>query len=547
MSFTIDDLLICMLRRENEHLEFKEAKSSFEFDEVLKYSVALANEKGGELILGVTNTIPRKVVGSAAFQDIERIKHSLTEKLHLRAEVEVVQHPDGRVLRFSVPSRPIGMPLQYKGAYWMRSGESLVPMTPDQIKRILDESGPDYSAELCPHADLGDLDPAAIIRFRDMWRRKSGNAALDDLPIEHLLSDAELLTNGKMTYASLILLGTNKALGKYLPHAETVFEYRSSEGSISYQQRKDYRQGFFLYDDDVWSTINLRNEVQHYQDGLFVWDISTFNETVVREAILNAICHRDYRLQGSIFVRQYPKHIEINSPGGFPPGVTPSNILDHQFPRNRRIAEALSKCGLVERSGQGADRMFVESIKESKPRPDFSGTDDYRVVLTLRGEVQNPRFLKFLEQITREGMGSFTTQDLVVLDSIQRDEPVPNESRDRLSTLQERGVIEQTSRGKGAKYILSRRFYAFLGKQGTYTRKRGLDRAYSKALLLGHIEDSLKTGGAALRELQQVLPDHTRDQVQKLLKDLKRAEKIYLEGKANAARWLPSPMPESRA
>ena len=76
--------------------------------------------------------------------------------------------------------------------------------------------------------------------------------------------------------------------------------------------------------------------------------------------LLNAVSHRDYRHPGSVFVRQFPRHIEIVSPGGFPPGITPENILDHQFPRNRRIAETFARCGLVERSGQGADRIVEE-------------------------------------------------------------------------------------------------------------------------------------------------------------------------------------------
>jgi len=114
-------------------------------------------------------------------------------------------------------------------------------------------------------------------------------------------------------------------------------------------------------------------------------DILTFSEGAVREAILNAVSHRDYRRAGSVFVRQYPRRIEVVSPGGFPAGITVENILYRQLPRNRRIAETLERCGLVERSGQGANRMFEESIRQAKPLPDFAGTDQYQVALTLHG------------------------------------------------------------------------------------------------------------------------------------------------------------------
>lgn len=543
---SLDQLKELLESKESEHLEFKEAKNSYEFEEVVKYCVALANERGGKFVLGVSDKVPRRIVGSHAFPDVDQTKANVSDRLHLRVNAQVIHHPDGRVVVFEVPSRPIGMPIQHKGAYWMRSGQNLVPMTPDQLKRILDEVGPDFSAEIAKNATFADLDPVAIARFREMWKRKSGNSALDNVMDVQLLTDAELLVGGAATYGALILFGTGNALGRHLAQSEVVFEYRSSEASVQFQQRKEFREGFFLFDDELWKTINLRNEVQHYQEGLFVWDIQTFNEKVIREAILNAVSHRDYRLPGSVFIRQYPSKIEIVSPGGFPLGITPENILLRQSPRNRRIAEAFARCGLVERSGQGADRMFEECIKESKPRPDFAGTDDYQVSLTLKGEVQNPRFLMFLQQVTLEGFGPFTTQDLLVLDAVQRDESVPPNLKDRLIFLKERGIVEATGRGRGARPILSRRFYAFLGKKGVYTRKRGLDRETNKALLIQHIEN-FRHEGSRLQDLLQVLPQLTRDQVQKLLRELKAAEKIFVAGKTKSSRWFPGTGPAAIA
>ena len=539
MNAILNKLRESMEGKEDEHLEFKEAKNRFDFEELVKYCAAIANEGGGKLILGVTNKRPRRVVDCRAFESLERTKAGLTERLHLRFESDEIEHPDGRVLVFHVPSRPIGMPIQYRGSYWMRAGEGLVPMTPDRLKRIFDEAGPDFSAEICAHAALSDIDPTAIQRFRAMWQRKSGNEALDKVTDERLLADAELVVDGRLTYAALILLGTRQALGKYLAQAEVIFEYRSSEASIPSQQRKEYRQGFFLFDEDLWNTINLRNDIQHYQDGLFIWDISTFNEMVIREAILNAVSHRDYRLGGSIFVRQFPRKIEIVSPGGFPPGITTENILWKQFPRNRRVAEIFAKCGFVERSGQGVNRMFEVCIKESKPRPDFRGTDEYQVSVTFQGEIQDSRFLRFLEQIGKEMLASFTTQDLLVLDLIKREEPVPKELRDRLALLRDREIIEVISRGKGTRYILSRRFYGFLGKRGVYTRKRGLDKETNKALLFKHIQDFQKDG-SRLKELTQVLPQLTQNQIQKLLVELKKEGRIRCIGRTNGARWFPA-------
>lgn len=535
----LSDLLPALLaRRESENLEFKEAKNRFDFEELVDYCVALANEGGGKLLLGVTDR--GEVVGSKAFQDLERTRSGLVERLRLRVAAEAVAHPQGRVVVITVPSRPLGVPLQYRGAYWMRSGDSLVPMTPDQIRTILNESGPDFSAEPCVRATLGDLDPVAIDIFRRTWVRKSGNLAVMSLTDVQLLTDAELLVDGVPTYAALVLLGKGPSLGRLLGHAEVIFEYRASEASGPPQQRKEYRHGFMLFQDDLWDTINVRNEVQHFQYGLFIFDVPTFNQSALREAILNAVSHRDYRLEGSIFIRQYARRIEVVSPGGFPPGITEENCLWRQLPRNRRIAETLGKVGLVERSGQGMNRIFEECIKESKPKPDFTGTDPFHVSLTLRGDVQDPRFLAFLEKVGQDRLSSFSTEDLLVLDLLYHEQQVSDRLKPRLLGLAEAEILEKVGKGRGTRFILSRRFYQFLGKPGLYTRRRGLDRDTNKELLWKHLS-VFQEAGCQMRELMQVLPQLSREEVKTLLNELRQEGRAHLVGRTKGGRWYPGP------
>lgn len=417
---SLNELYDWMKRREGNRLEFKEAKNGFDIKKLTQYCCAFANEGGGRMILGVTDQLPRKIVGSQAFLNLEQIKSHLISRLSLRIEVEELFEEDRRVIIFSVPSRPIGVPIAFEGVYWMRRGEELVPMTSDMLKRIFDEGVPDFSAEICPNARFEDLDPIAIDAFRKAWIRKSGNPHLEHTSKKQLLRDIEVITNQGVTYAALILFGTHKALGKHLAQAEVIFEYRSSDVTGPAQQRIEYRQGFFTFYNDLWEKINLRNDNQHFQDGLFIFDIPTFNEKAVREIILNAISHRDYQAAGSIWVKQYPRRITITSPGGFPPGITPTNMLWRQQPRNRRIAEVFGKCGLVERAGQGADRIFEESIKQAKSLPDFNHTDEYQVVLTLDGQVQDESFLRFLAKLDKKVFDSLSTIDFLVLDYVHK-------------------------------------------------------------------------------------------------------------------------------
>jgi len=523
---------------EGARFEFKQAKGGYHFEEVVRYCVALANEGGGKILLGVSDRRPRRVVGTAAFAEPGRTEAGLFERLHQRIDVEEYRHGDRRVLIVHVPARVPGNAWQYNGAYLMRAGDSLVPMTDGQLRQIHNETGPDFSAEICSQAGLFDLDSVAVGFLRKLWQKKSPAQNIADRSTEQLLTDAELVTDGRVTYAALILLGTREALGKHLAQAEIVFEYRSTEAPGPAADRREFRQGFLPVLDDLWSSINLRNDLQHFQQGLFVWDVPTFSERAVREAVLNAVSHRDYRSGSSVFVRQFPRRIEIVSPGGFPPGIGPENILWQQNPRNRRIAEVLARCGLVERAGQGFDLIYRECIRQSKPLPDFSRTDANSVWLTLHGQIQDPEFLRFLEQIGHERMASFSTEDFLVIDLIHREEAVPEILKPRIQHLLEDGVIERVGRGRGVRHLLSRRFYRFLGKSGIYTRRVGLDRDTNKALLVKHLQENEDTG-SKMEELRQVLPGHSRSQIQVLLRELTTAGKVHVHGATRAARWYP--------
>ena len=524
---------------EGRNIEFKAASGGFPFEEMVKYCVALANEGGGPILLGVTNERPRMVVGTNAFPEPGRTEAGLFEQLHQRISVEEYWHEGKRVVIVHVPPRLPGKAWQNKGAFLMRAGDSLQPMEDEQLRAIHDETGPDFSAEICPKARHKDLDPAAIDIFRRLWQKKAGGTIASGPP-EQLLADAELTVDGGVTYAALILLGTREALARHLGQAEIVFEYRSNESPGPAADRREFRRGFMAVLHELWDVINLRNDLQHFQQGLFVWDIPTFDETVAREAILNAVSHRDYRSGGSVFIRQYPRRIEIVSPGGFPAGISPENVLWQQNPRNRRIAEVLGKSGLVERAGQGFDLIYRECIRQSKPLPDFSHTDAHSVWLTLQGNIQDPEFLHFLEQIGQERLATFGIDDLLVIDLVHREQSVPDFLKQRMQHLLQEGVIEHVGSGRGAKRLLSRRFYRFLGKPGVYTRKRGLDRETNKELILKHIEGNPAAGGK-MEELRDVLPAHSRSQIQVLLRELVKEGKVHVHGITRAARWYLGP------
>lgn len=519
---------------EGERYEFKAAERQYSFEKLTQYACALANVGGGKIVLGVSDSRPRQIVGTAAFEQPERTRAKLIDHLHLRIDVQIFVEEGKRILVFTIPARPVGVPIAYEGKYWTRTGDSLHQMSEAELRKIFEESGLDFSAEPCFKAEMDDLDSLAIEDFRRRWMTKSGNARLETLPQEQLLTDCEAITRDGITYAALILFGKYEALGRLLGQCEVVFEYRSSEASGPAQFRKDFRQGFFSFYDQLWELINRRNDLQHFQDGFFIFDVPTFDERTIREAILNAICHRNYQYGGSVFIRQYPQKLVVESPGGLPHDVTLANILDRQSPRNRRLADIFSKCGLVERSGQGMNLMFEWSVKQAKRLPDFEKTDEHRVVLTLDGLVLDPQLLVMLEKIGRETLDTFSTNDFLLLNDVQNDKPISKELRTCIPRLIKLGILERISKGK---FILSKRYYHSTDQKGVYTRKRGLDREYQKTLLTTHIK-SCGSEGSPLRELHQVLPDRSRSQIQVLLRELRDEGKITLVGSTRAGRWI---------
>lgn len=521
---------------EGTRLEFKAARTAYQFDKLIEYCVALANEGGGTIILGVSDQRPRTIVGSQAFLEPEKTEAGLYERLHHRIPIEELRLTEGRVLLVHVPARLPGTAWQFGGQYFKRAGDALVGMPENELRAIFSETGPDFSGLPCPGATIADLAPSAIADFRARWAKKENDPRRLRWTDAETLANAELVVDGQVSYAALILLGTHAALGKHLAQAEVVFEYRATEATGPADDRVDFREGFLLFHNALWERINLRNTKQSWQDGFFRNDVLTFDEVTVRESVLNAVAHRDYRSGANTFVIQFPRTLKVTSPGGFPAGISVDNFLEEQNPRNRRLATALGLCGLVERAGQGMNLIFERTVRHSKPLPRFEA-DAHRVRLTLDGQMATPEFVRFLERLGQDTLQSFTTWDFLTLDAIEREQPLAVRMKERIPSLVAAGVVETVGRGRSQRHLLARAVYESLGKSGVHTRKRGLDHETKKELLLRHLLE-VQALGSAIGELNQVLPADSRHEVRKLLQELQREGKVRLRGARRGARWF---------
>ena len=534
----IKQLETWMQETEGETLEFKQARNRFGLDELTEYAVALANEGGGKIILGVSDQRPRNVVGSTAFSQPEQTRGQLNQRLHLGISFDIVNHPDGRVLIFHIPSRPAGIPIQFRGKYLVRQDESLVGMSGERLTAIYAESGHDYSADICDGLSIDDLSDKAVEDFRKRWIAKSGNGQLAGLSKQQLLFDIEVATEEGVNFAGLVLFGTRTAVRKHLAQSEIVFEYRSTNAAGPAGQREEFTEGFFLYFDQLWNLVNLRNDKQHYEDGPFVLEVKTFQERAVREAILNAVSHRNYQLASNVFLRQYPERIEIDSPGGFAPEITPENILVRQSPRNRRIAEIFAKCGLVERAGQGVDLMYQLAIRDSKETPDYSKSDQFTVSVTLKGRVLNKAFVRFVLKCDVGALESLSTEQWLALDRLSREEQLRNCSSESVEQLLSLQLIERVS---ATRFILPRLYYEFLDRIDSYNRMR--EKEIKRELLESELQ-KYRVDGLHISDLDKILPDEERKAIRRLLKDLEDDNRVHAKGENRWTRYYPGPSEE---
>lgn len=180
-TLTIKELLEA---KEGERVQFKEAKNRFDSNEAARCCCALANCGGGKLVFGITDKRPRQVVGSAAFEQPERTRKGLIDKLKIMVDFQLYSYEGKRVLVFEVSSRPLGLPVQADGVAWWYEGDSLIPMPEDVRRRIYEEAGFDFSGSICRAAKLNDLDMDSIESFRAKWVEKSGNKRLMSKSVE---------------------------------------------------------------------------------------------------------------------------------------------------------------------------------------------------------------------------------------------------------------------------------------------------------------------------------------------------------------------------
>lgn len=505
---------------------------------ILGYITALCNEQGGALVIGMDDQYPHKVIGTKQNEgSIGLLESKIYKDTGIRPKVYELYEDEtsrtGRVLVIEVPARPIGMVFKFEDVALMRVGEELQPMSDEMFLSIIQEKEPDFSQQICRNATLDDLDNNAIRILKEKYAKKQNNPRFLTLDKEQILSDLNLIVDGKITNAAVILLGQEEFLKKELPHSAVMLEYRHTESQITFDNRIAYRQPFYLMIDQLWHDIDLRNGTFPIKEGPYIFDVPYFNEEVIRESINNAITHRDYRRDSETIIKQYPQKLSIINAGGFPHGVTLDNILTvPSTPRNRLLADVLSKTGIVERSGQGVDKIFYNTLSEGKQAPDYSNSDAFKVELMLSATIQDKAFALFIEstQQTLPEDNKLSVFEIIALDKLRQG--IKHIDKSVLQQLKERKLIEKRGKTSDTYYILCRSYYEFTGNEAEYARKSDWNLNQTTAIILPYLEKYHK---AKMGDFVNLMDGHlTRKQVRVYIQQMIKQNILVSQGKGSA-------------
>lgn len=177
--------------------------------------------------------------------------------------------------------------------------------------------------------------------------------------------------------------------------------------------------------------------------------------------------------------------------------------------------------------------IYEECVKEAKALPDFDGTNEGRVRLTLGATIVDETIIRMMNAIGESTLSSFSTEDFLCVRAVMLGEKIALGLRRRIARLVDLGILERVGRNR---VLVSRKYYKAAGKAGTFTRLKGLDAETNKELLLRHMRNE-GNPGIKLSDFQGVLPSLDIRQIQWLLNELKSAGRANLVGRTNAARW----------
>ena len=540
--------------KESLTVEFKSDRKRLRDDELVQALVCLANSEGGELWLGVEdNGTPTGL--HEAHANVSGLTGLIAARTSpaLQVSVEAVEVNDLQVARITVPKAIHSEIATTAGQYLRRrlkqdGTPECVAMLPHERQSHASRIGlSDSSAQIVSGATAADFDPLERERLRQAIQSYGGDQVLlelDDDQLDATLGFTARTATGERlpTLTGLLVIGREHAIRELVPTHELAFQVLEREDVRVNEFRR-----FPLLKMLEWLETNFKayNPEREVQVGLFRVPVPKVDMGAFREAIANALVHRDYHKLGAVHVRLDDLGLTISNPGGLVEGVTLDNLLSTEpRPRNPQLADVMKRIGVVERSGRGVDKIYRGMLRFGRPRPDYSRTDFNSVILKLETVDADEVFLKLVVE-QEKAQGHLPINSLIVLSAL-RDQK--RTDLDELATLiqqdislakrtvehlVEAGLVEAHGKTRGRTYTLSAAMYKAKGDKVAYTRQAGFSRLQNEQMVLSHVQHHGQIKRAEVMELCHL----DKDQAANLLNRLKEEEKLQQYGERRGAYY----------
>jgi len=556
---------------ENLAVEFKgEERSALNDRDLVETVVCLANRVGAEagwLLVGVEDD--RRVTGARARHgdgtDVNKVAAMIAARTRpaLPVRVSLVRLEERDILAIEVP--PTRQAVATSDGVFVRRAlggdgrPACVPMDFAAMQSLQADRGlMDPSAQLVLAAGWEDLDPLEFERFRRSIRERRGRSdeslvELPDLELAKALGVVDANGNVRgVRLAGLLLFGKDDALRRLVPSHEAAFQ---ALRGLEVEVNDFFRWPFLRLMEEVEARIRARNREQEMMVGLLRVGVPDYPERALREALANALIHRDYQRLGAIHFQWHGDRIEISSPGGFPEGVGLENLLvTAPRPRNPLLADAFKRAGLVERTARGIDTIFFEQLRNGRPAPSYSRSDPSSVVVVIPGGEAS---LEFVRLLVTEAQGGrvLGLDEMLMLNALWQERSLgtgalaqltqksESESRATLHRLVEAGLIEERGQKKGRTWHLSAATYRALGDKAGYVRQRGFEPLQQEQMVLQYVT----THGSISRQEAADLCRLNADQASRLLRRLGAQGRIRrLGGVTKGVRYGPADQSRAR-
>ena len=355
--------------------------------------VALANADGGTILVGLSES---GGIAETATEDLEALLTRAQEQClpPILVQWETIGTSAGTIVALSVPRSPYMHKLS-DGTVLLRSGSVNRPLEQTELYQLLISKGTESFEEQPVAGVTQDGFDAQMIKEYQDARRKTSPRLIQKMHLDEMLRDAGALDDlGVPTVAGLLLFGCSPE--QHLPQAGLVFvrfsgiEMRGPDGVPRYRRREEINGPLARVIQQAWEVIGEEMRHEAAIPGLAREEQPEYPPSAVREALVNAVCHRDYHLAGRrVEIRMFDDRLEIISPGGLPGHITLDNIVEEHFSRNPRLVRGLYYWGYIEELGLGIDRMIEDMLRAGHPAPHFESRP-FTFTVVLSNALERP-------------------------------------------------------------------------------------------------------------------------------------------------------------